>query len=518
MKKFMGTGVCALIALFHLQEESGALPALRGRAGNQRLIEDSTGKAFFMAGFAPQGIMCKSKGTIDSFFTARQSQGYNFAWIFAAPFFTNVDYYGNHMFFTDPGSWESSNINPAYMATLDYMVQSAENHGIYLFLDPDNDGSGGATPVAPHSLLECRHYGEFFGNRYKNSNNVNWTFASDNFVPDKNTEIALGIKGYMPNALYCIDWWDGSGFHQPYEAYTQNGCTWINVWGWYENYADAWTRTQTEYKRSIVRPVVIFEANYEQERSPITTPLDMRNQMYETVLGGGSGFGILGDKHWQDGVYEPLPGLSLHTPKCVNFFASRKWYELVPDANNSFKTASTRTACAARTADGTLGLSYSEGKSGGNTITIDMSKMSGQTTARWYDVASGQYTSIGTFANSGSRSFTTPSANSYGDWDWLLVLEGSITGLKTPGKAASMAMDCFPNPFKNTARIRYEGRGKGLLEFFDLRGSRLMSAAAGGEQLKAGIDLDTRTLSEGMYVVRLSLDGKRQGRVVAKVH
>jgi hypothetical protein len=59
------------------------------------------------------------------------------------------------------------------------------------------------------------------------------------------------------------------------------------------------------------------------------------------------------------------------------------------------------------------------------TITIDMSKLSGLATARWYDPASGQYDDVkgSPFANAGARQFTPPGTNKSGDGDWALVLE-----------------------------------------------------------------------------------------------
>jgi hypothetical protein len=58
------------------------------------------------------------------------------------------------------------------------------------------------------------------------------------------------------------------------------------------------------------------------------------------------------------------------------------------------------------------------------TLTIDMTKLSGSTTARWYDPTKGSYTAISgsPFPNTGTRKFTPPSNNGSGDGDWVLVL------------------------------------------------------------------------------------------------
>lgn len=61
------------------------------------------------------------------------------------------------------------------------------------------------------------------------------------------------------------------------------------------------------------------------------------------------------------------------------------------------------------------------------TITIDLTKLSGPTIARWYDPANGKFQSIGDapLPNAGTRQFTTPGDNADGpeNSDWVLVLE-----------------------------------------------------------------------------------------------
>ena len=53
-----------------------------------------------------------------------------------------------------------------------------------------------------------------------------------------------------------------------------------------------------------------------------------------------------------------------------------------------------------------------------------MTALRGTVTARWYDPTSGTYTTLAgsPFPNTTTRAFTTPSANSAGQADWVLVL------------------------------------------------------------------------------------------------
>src|SRR5450432_1667039 len=96
---------------------------------------------------------------------------------------------------------------------------------------------------------------------------------------------------------------------------------------------------------------------------------------------------------------------------------------LVPDVNNSFVTGGTSNGdpLAARTSDGHLGVVYFIHT---RTISVDMTKMSGSTTARWFDPSTGQYTAVSgsPFANTGQKSFTPPSATADGSPDFILLL------------------------------------------------------------------------------------------------
>jgi hypothetical protein len=146
-----------------------------------------------------------------------------------------------------------------------------------------------------------------------------------------------------------------------------------------------------------------------------------------------------------------------------DLFISRKWYDLIPDQNHNIVTAgyhgpaeyigklwtnfgdrwgmaplfgivkrvtglgsiSANTfAAAAATVDRTLVIVYMPSI---RTVTVDMSKLAGQTTGHWYDPTSGRYAEVGnsSFANSGTREFTPPGTNGAGDGDWVLVLEAS---------------------------------------------------------------------------------------------
>ena len=106
-------------------------------------------------------------------------------------------------------------------------------------------------------------------------------------------------------------------------------------------------------------------------------------------------------------------------------------------------------ATAARTSDGSLVLAYLPSL---RSITVDLSKLAGPTTARWYDPTSGEYVAAGNspLTNLGEKEFTPPGKNVAGDSDWVLVLETSMAQSFAPtGAQANRAILALPRAVSN---------------------------------------------------------------------
>jgi hypothetical protein len=58
-------------------------------------------------------------------------------------------------------------------------------------------------------------------------------------------------------------------------------------------------------------------------------------------------------------------------------------------------------------------------------IAVDMSKLAGPATARWYDPTNESYSAVSgsPIANANRHQFRPPGSNAAGDGDWVLVLE-----------------------------------------------------------------------------------------------
>ena len=165
-------------------------------------------------------------------------------------------------------------------------------------------------------------------------------------------------------------------------------------------------------------------------------------------------------KRWES--YLDTPG-AVQLSYMKDLFASKKWYDLVPDQDHSVVTGGygsfsclvgnsavrvagnmdsyvartllwilrhlsvgsiTTNNCAttAQTPDGSLTIVYMPTI---RTITVDMSKLGGMATARWYDPTNGKYAPINgsPFPSTGTRKFAAPGSNGLGEGDWVLVLE-----------------------------------------------------------------------------------------------
>jgi hypothetical protein len=141
------------------------------------------------------------------------------------------------------------------------------------------------------------------------------------------------------------------------------------------------------------------------------------------------------DGSWMNEVQTAPGGLELQYVQ--RLFTPRAWYNLVPDQAHTVVTAGRGNcnpglgenaqdndcATTARTADGTLVMTYLPTA---RTVTVNMTKLNGPATARFYDPTTGSFTTVSgsPFANSGSHGFTPPGgAHGDGYADWVLVLE-----------------------------------------------------------------------------------------------
>jgi hypothetical protein len=348
-------------------------------------------------------------------------------------------------FITDPRP-DFAAPNEAYFVRADRMLQLAAKYGFLVILNPAETG-GWLKAMHSNGGEKCRAYGQFVGKRYERFDNLLWMHGNDFqswLNPNDDAvvrEVARGIQDVDSRHVHTVllNYQQSSSLDNPsWAPLVQLNASYTYVpsaAGITVGLKPLYEAVQTEYGRSNFLPTFLAEAGYEFEKNSENyapgIPRVLRMQAYWSLLSGATGH-LYGNKYtWQfiDGWKEQLdtPG-AVQMAYVSTLFESRAWYDLVPDLKHTVVTAgfgkfgADDYVTAARTSNGTLAMAYVPSA---RTIEVDMSKLSGPVTGKWYDPAAGTFAHIlgSPFANRGLRNFTTPGRNAAGDEDWVLVLE-----------------------------------------------------------------------------------------------
>lgn len=413
-------------------------------SANNRYLVDQNNVPFLMVGDAPQALIGNlSVAQADAFMTNRQSYGVNTLWInLLCNSYTACNSDGTTFDgippFTTPG--DLSTPNPAYFRRVDAMLNLAASKGIVVLLDPIETG-GWLDTLRDNGLAKAHAYGRFLGRRYKNFPNIIWMHGNDfQSWRDSNNnalviEVGKGIKAADTNHIQTaeLDYLVSATLDDaPMRRIVELNAVYT--------YEPTYAKIIQEYKRPNFLPMFMVEANYEFEHNGGTdggSLPNLRKQEYWTMLSGTTGQLYASAYSWRlDGDWAN----NLDTPGIQQFsyvrqlFEARRWYDLVPDIAHEVVTAGygrfSRTdpidtdtyATAAATPDGALAMAYLPSI---RRIAVDMTKLSGPVTARWFDPTNNTFTAIAgsPLANSGTRHFIPPGNNSAGDGDWVLLLE-----------------------------------------------------------------------------------------------
>jgi hypothetical protein len=413
-------------------------------SANKRYLVDQNGTPYLIAGDAPQALIGNlTEADADFYMANRQMRGFNTLWInllcddYTACNADGSTFDGIHPF-TTPGDFSTP--NEAYFARADAMIKTAAKYGLQVFLDPAETG-GWLKAMLANGVDKCRAFGRYLGNRYKGFDNIVWmsgndfqdwrTATSDAVV----TAVALGIRDVDARHIHTIE----LDYNQSNSLDDPNWAPIISLNSAY-TYYPTYARVLHGYNTAGFDPVFMVEAVYEFEsnaQAHTSTPSTLRREEYWTNLSGATGQ-LYGSHYtwtfttgWKTHLDSPGALQMVHVKE---LFEPRAWYALVPDQDHSVVTAGYGTfsasgyvddndyATAARTPDGKLVMVYVPTL---RALTVDMTKLSGPATARWFDPANGKFAAItgSPFANTGTQTFTPQGKNSDGDPDWVLVIE-----------------------------------------------------------------------------------------------
>lgn len=412
-------------------------------SSNGRYLVNQQGDPFLMIGDAPQALMINaSVDEADLLLANRASHGFNTVWIMLicdtySGGRADASTFDGLVPFTTPG--DLSTPNETYFARCDEIIRAAANRGLSVILDPADTG-GFTAMLLENGVGKCRAYGRYLGNRYKDFDNIIWMSGSDfqSWMTDANNEavkaVADGIRETDTRHIHTLqlDYFVSSSLDNT----LWSGLVTLNA---AYTYYPAYAEVLKDYNRTPVVPVFLIESDYELENGADSERL--RRQEYWSLLSGACGY-VFGNGYvWpmRDGWKNNLNTTGvIEFGYCHGLFKSRPWHSLVPDQNHTLVTAGYGTfwsggtpssgisendyVTAASSPDGKLALVYIPT---GRLITVNLAKLSGPITGRWYDPTSGNYQSIAgsPFPNTGTRDFTTPGVHADGAGDWVLVLE-----------------------------------------------------------------------------------------------
>jgi hypothetical protein len=447
-----------MIGLVSFEVVYGANFPIKVSSNHTRILADQDDAPFLMLGDSPHSLLVNlSPSDVAAYLTDRAAHGFNSLWVelLCVPYTggrTNGALLDGTKPFTRtlPGtsSYDFTTPNEAYFSYVDQVVRIAGTNGLVMMLDPIDPA--GLLPMArDNGTARCRAYGQYLGARYKDSSNVlwlhgndfqNWNVATNDTVM---TAVALGIKDKDPNHIHTVElnYQASSSLDDP----NWKSIVSLNLaYTYYATYAEV----LYAYNQSTNIPVFMGEANYECETNNEEDGGSLhilRMQEYWTMLSGATGQ-LYGNHYtwtfaagWQSHLY--TPGVT-ELGYMREFFATRKWYELVPDQAHTFVTAgygkfisagppATKPGgrfamndyvTAALTPDGSLGVAYLPQ---GGTITVDLSRLQNGVTARWFDPSANTYQAItgSPFTNAGAKQFFTPGKNHAVEPDWVLIIE-----------------------------------------------------------------------------------------------
>lgn len=431
-----GTARDAAVVEVTAVEPSAVFPLTVG--ADQRHLVDSNGTPFLIDGDTPWSLMVAlNDAEVTQYLDDRRSRGFNTVLVnliehrFAKNPPQNV--YGVAPFTT---SEDIRTPNDTYFDRCVGIVQQALDRDMLVMMTPAYLGYGGGAEgwwqaLAARTTSEVQAYGAYLGGKFAGLPNVVWVMGGDYWDPQvlsRTRSLVTGLKSTgREDWLFTYHTGPDTSSSQ-----VVGGEDWLDLNATYA-YDNPGLPAQFEqdYGRSPPRPFLLFESRYEQEPNPPVSRLTLRSQAYWSIVTGGIGalFGNNPIWNFENNALYPYSGTwqsnlssngSQDRTRFRDFFSRYDWGALAPDRSDTVLTggqgSGSNSAYAAKSHDSTLVVVYTPSQ---RQLTIDMSELAGPNVlARWFKPDSGTYTTIGTFSNTGSQSFT-PLASA----DSVLVLD-----------------------------------------------------------------------------------------------
>jgi hypothetical protein len=456
--------VAAAIAAFGHPIVAGELPQLRV-SHNKRFLVTADGAPFFWLGDTAWELFHRaSREDAERYLRNRAERRFT---VIQAVALAELD--GLHV----PNAYgdlplendDPTRPNEAYFAHVDWIVAKANELGLYIGLLPTwGDKWNKKWGVGPEIFTpaNAEAYGEWLGRRYRTAGIV-WIVGGDRPIEsDAHRAIveamARGLRTGDGGAhLVTFHPTGGSGSSQYF-----HGAEWLDVNmrqnGHAAEYTGRYDQTRADYDRSPVTPVLDGEPIYEDhpvsfdaKKFGHSISADVRRPLYWDLFGGAMGHTYGHHSVWQmwapgrDPVNNPLmpwtqaidqPGAA-QMQHARALLESRPVLTRVPDDTivvtgpvpTSMPGAGRYRFSGTRDQDGSYAMVYAPV---GRTFAVRMSAVTGpRVVAWWFNPRDGHATRIGTFDNTGERSFTPPDPGEI--LDWVLVLDDARKNFPAPG-------------------------------------------------------------------------------------
>jgi hypothetical protein len=458
----VATGAGATPAVVTATVSVPAPQVLTGRfpvavSGNSRYLVDGGGDPWFGVGDTAWSLAVQlTTAEITQYLEDRAGRGVNFV------LFNAVE----HLFSSQSPRWENVNgdvpfsgtafqtsLVDAYWDHVEFIVSEAARLGVTCLICPAYLGFAGSeegwdTEIAAATNGQMTTYGEALVARFSSYPNIVWLIGHDQSpdATEQAREAALSDALQAGTAhLVTVGGveqegsaaWSGSGVDYDFDTV------------YFRSTEAPAQQTQDGWANSPTMPTGYLEGLYEGDGSGATRN---RNQMWGPLCSGATYIFFGNNPIWNfeapdwasSGTWEAAldDEGSLDLGVFADFVASLggSWSGMVPDTTDTFLTVGEGTgasrASARFDADGTsgvLGVAYRP-DGGSASLTFDLTEFTGLSTVRIrkFDPSSAAYTTIGTFATSGTQAVSSLGTNAAGDGDWVIVFEASPDATATP--------------------------------------------------------------------------------------
>lgn len=286
-------------------------------AADQRSFVDAGDQPFYyLADTAWNAISRMTKEAFEALATARRDRGFTamqLSLLDFDPAAANV--YGNRPF-TSKGAFDKPLVASGgedYWSHVDNCIDVCRRLGLVVCLVPAWYGGWGDAWRGYLTEENAASFGGFLAERFGARDNVWWLLGGDN-APVAEGDSVKGVPGNLdrgPRVTQTVNM--GRALHTtsavtPLMSYhTARGQAVEEYFGsepWYQisaaySGADPVPTVSTEFARPTVRPVILWEAFYDQRtREPILDRQALRAQAYQALLSGAAGFAYGHEQVW----------------------------------------------------------------------------------------------------------------------------------------------------------------------------------------------------------------------------